>query len=145
MSNNHILSIVLFLPLAGAALLLFVPKEQKKEPSKKDQKPEKSDAQKKQEQESQPQVSRDQIESFTEHVRCQRNADKPRGRRARSERSSIRRSTAWCAPRKSGPLVPRLPERYRARARGATTKKEGRRAVPRISPDANQDQYGRAW
>jgi len=29
MSNNHILSIVLFLPLAGAALLLFVPKDQK--------------------------------------------------------------------------------------------------------------------
>ncbi|MBI2817854.1 MAG: NADH-quinone oxidoreductase subunit M [Acidobacteria bacterium] len=29
MFNNHILSIVLFLPLAGAILLLFVPKEQK--------------------------------------------------------------------------------------------------------------------
>ena len=29
MPNNHILSIVLFLPLAGAVLLLLVPKEQK--------------------------------------------------------------------------------------------------------------------
>ncbi len=29
MFQNHILSIVLFLPLAGAILLLFIPKDQK--------------------------------------------------------------------------------------------------------------------